>query len=58
MPVVFTTSLSFGNIQPASAGFLLQELPVLISGNLYKLILRFLYAIFASNAGIKKPTTR
>jgi hypothetical protein len=31
MPVVFTTSLSVENIQPASAVFLLQELPVKIS---------------------------
>jgi hypothetical protein len=54
MPVVFTTSLSFGNIQPASAGFFgLQELPALISGNLYKPILGFLCAIFTNNVSYK-----
>jgi hypothetical protein len=37
--------------------FGLQELPVLICGNLYKPILGFLCAIFARNVGIKKPMT-
>jgi hypothetical protein len=47
MTVVFTTSLSFGNIQPAPAGFFgLQELSALICGNPYKPILEFLCAVF------------
>ncbi|MGZ8226585.1 MAG: hypothetical protein ACXWT3_08120 [Methylococcaceae bacterium] len=55
MTVVFTTSLSFGNIQPASAGFFEpQELSALICGNLYKPALGFLCAIFTNNMGNKK----